>query len=152
MGRRGPKPQPTALKIERGNPGKRALPADEPILPAGPRGVPKGMTGRARAEWLRLVDELTDKGVLTVGDLKCFEEYCYLVGDIAELRALMDRVGLEESIANRYVHVMDKLRTQKRQHEAQLGLTPSARSAVKSVKPVSAKDERRARFFGAKPA
>ena len=32
---RGPKPTPTALKIVRGNPGKRALPKDEPTPPAG---------------------------------------------------------------------------------------------------------------------
>jgi P27 family predicted phage terminase small subunit len=145
---RGRKPIPTAFKLDRGNPGRRPLPPDEPKLLSGSRAVPAGMTGRAREEWLRLVDELTDKGVLTVGDLKCFEEYCYLVAEIAEMRALIKKTGLEDSIANRYVHYLDKLRSQKTRHEAQLGLTPSARSAVKSVTPTSAKDEKRARFFG----
>jgi P27 family predicted phage terminase small subunit len=152
MGRRGPKPQPTALKLARGNPGKRALPPDEPALSAGPCDVPEGMDGRARDEWHRLVGELTDKGVLTVGDLKCFEEYCYLVAEIAEMRALMKKVGLEKSIDERYPHILDKLRSQKARHEAQLGLTPSSRSGVKAVKPMSAKDTKLTRFFGTKPA
>src|SRR5687768_12458103 len=110
MGRRGPKPQPTALKIERGNPGKRRLNDTEPDLAPAERAVPSGMTGVAKAEWLRLVDELTDKGVLTVGDMKCFEEYCYIVGDIADVRKLIRKVGTEEAIAHRYVHYLDKLR------------------------------------------
>lgn len=153
MGRRGPKPQPTALKVERGNPGKRALPADEPVLQAGPREVPKGMTGRAREEWLRLVDELTDKGVLTIGDLRCFEQYCYLVADVEKARALVEKTGLEDALALKYDRYVDRLQSQLARHEAQLGLTPSARSAVKSAKPADPKDGRRARFFGTpKPA
>lgn len=152
MGRRGPKPQPTALKVERGNPGKRALPKDEPALSAGPRAVPEGMTGRAREEWLRLVDELTDKGVLTVGDLRCFEQYCYLVADVEAARALIEKTGLEDALAQKYDRYLDRLQSQLARHEQQLGLTPSARSAVKAAKPQSAKDEQRARFFGTKPA
>lgn len=35
MGKRGPKPQPTAVKQLRGNPGKRPLPENEPSPPIG---------------------------------------------------------------------------------------------------------------------
>src|SRR5205809_704789 len=102
MGRRGPKPQPTALKIERGNPGKRALPVDEPQLSEFPRAVPSGMKGLARREWLRLVDELADKGVLKVGDLRVFERYCRLVAAEAAALDLIEHVGLEQALAEKH--------------------------------------------------
>jgi P27 family predicted phage terminase small subunit len=150
MGRRGPPPQPTALKIERGNPGRRPLNADEPVLAPPSRDVPDGMTGRAKQEWLRLVDELTDKGVLTIADMDAFEEYCWIVGDVHEYRQLIRKVGKEEAHALGYVNYFNKLRTQLRQQAAHLGLTPSSRSSVKAVK-TPKQDEaqtRRARFFG----
>jgi P27 family predicted phage terminase small subunit len=148
MGRRGPKPQPTALKVERGNPGKRALPVDEPKLSGFPREVPKGMTGLAREEWLRLVDELADKGVLTIGDLRPFARYCRLVAAEAAAEALIEKTGLEQSLAEKHDRYLDRVQSQLMKQEARLGLDPSSRSAIKAVKPASEKDEKRARFFG----
>jgi P27 family predicted phage terminase small subunit len=153
MGRRGPPPKPTALKLERGNPGKRPLNTEEPELTPATRKPPAGMKGRAKAEWTRLVDELITKGVLTVGDMHAFEEYCTLVGEVDHYE--------KEMVHNRtaahtlgYANYLLKLRTQLRQQAAHLGLTPSSRSGVKAVKvaadPAKAK---RDRFFGTgKPA
>lgn len=160
MGRRGPQPQPTELKLERGNPGRRPLNQDEPQLAQGSRAVPEGLEGRAREEWLRLVDELTDKGVLTIADMSAFEEYCRLVGDVHDYEKLIakkvkEKNGREEVHALGYANYLLKLRTQLRQQAAHLGLTPSSRSGVKAVK-VETKDaaqSKRERFFGkAKPA
>lgn len=160
MGRRGPQPQPTALKIERGNPGQRPLNQDEPQLAPASRAVPDGLDGRAKEEWLRLVDELTDKGVLTVGDMSAFEEYCRLVGDVDTYERLIAKLvkrkgGREYAHSLGYPNYLLKLRTQLRQQAAHLGLTPSSRSGVKAVK-VTTQDaaaQKRARFFGGvKPA
>lgn len=150
MGRRGPKPQPTALKIERGNPGQRPLNHDEPVLAAPQTTLPDGMTGRAKDEWLRLVDELTNKGVLTVGDMHGFEQYCTLVGEIDKYEKLIRKAGLEQAHALGYANYLLKLRTQCRQQAAHLGLTPSSRSGVKAVKTATQDDatSKRARFFG----
>lgn len=150
MGRRGPQPQPTVLKLARGNPGRRPLNHDEPELPAASRGVPKGMTGKAKEEWVRLIDVLTDSGVLTVGDMDAFEEYCWIVGDVHEYRQLVRKVGKEQATAMGYANHLNKLRLQKRQQAAHLGLTPSSRSGVKSVGAVKKDEaaEKRARFFG----
>src|SRR5690348_14767456 len=123
MGRRGPKPQPTQLKIERGNPGKRALPADEPALGAFPREVPKGMTGIAREEWLRLVDELAGKGVLTIGDLRVFERYCRLVAAESAAFALIDKMTLEKALEEKHDRYLDRVQSQLLRLEQQLGLT-----------------------------
>jgi P27 family predicted phage terminase small subunit len=98
------------------------------------------------------VGELIKKGVLTVGDMNAFEQYCTLVGSVAEYEELITTVGLEQAHALGYANYLLKLRTQCRQAAAHLGLTPSSRSGVKAVKvvaPKSAAEKRRTRFFGA---
>src|SRR4051812_47324961 len=97
MGRRGPQPQPTALKIERGNPGQRRLNHDEPELATATAKPPTGLRGRARREWIRLADELISKGVLTVGDMHAFEEYCRLVGEVDEYERMIQKKGREDA-------------------------------------------------------
>ena len=51
---RGPKPQPTKLKILRGIPGKRRLPENEPILPPVLPEPPEFVQGAALQEWHRI--------------------------------------------------------------------------------------------------
>jgi P27 family predicted phage terminase small subunit len=149
MGRRGPQPMPTVLKIARGTPGHHPVNHDEPELAPASRKVPNGVTGRAKTEWLRLVDELISKGVLTVGDMHAFEEYCRLVGDVDEYEKLIKRKGREDSHKLGYANYLLRLRTQLRQQAAHLGLTPSSRSGVKAVKSTAnITDTKRTRFFG----
>lgn len=150
MGRRGYQPQPTALKIERGNPGRRPLNAAEPELAAPTSKAPPGLKGRARKEWARLADELISKGVLTVGDMHAFEEYCRLVGEVDEYERMIAKVGRADAHKLGYANYLLKLRGHLRQQAAHLGLTPSSRSGVKAVKVAThdAKASKRARFFG----
>lgn len=154
MGARGPKPQPTVLKIARGNPGRRPLNDAEPQLesPAvASRKVPAGLDGRAKREWERLADELISKGVLTIGDLHAFEQYCRLVGEVDAYEKLIKRVGRADAHKLGYANYLLKLRTQLRQQAAHLGLTPSSRSGVQAVKSgANIIDEKRTRFFGKK--
>lgn len=149
MGRRGPQPAPTALKLERGNPGKRPLNHEEPELAPATHAVPSGLKGRARKEWVRLAEELITKGVLTIGDMHAFEEYCTLVGEVDTYEKLIRRVGRAEAHRLGYANYLLKLRTQLRQQAAHVGLTPSSRSGIKAVKTtVDAAAARKARFFG----
>ena len=71
-----PRPTPTALKIAKGNPGKRPLNLLEPQpsrqLPACPDYLPEG----AKAAWNSLVPELCRIGVLTKIDMNLVERYC----------------------------------------------------------------------------
>lgn len=150
MGRRGPQPQPTALKIARGNPGKRPLNTEEPQLPAPDLTAPKGLKGRALREWQELGPTLLAAGVLTMADLKCFLTYCQTVGDEERFEKLVDGVKPEEALRLGYAAHLLKVRGQLRQYEQDLGLTPASRSGVKAKKPVDPADERRRRFFGMK--
>jgi P27 family predicted phage terminase small subunit len=153
MGRRGRTAQPTALKLARGNPGKRALNHAEPELaPPSSNAPPRGLAGRAKKEWTRLVDELISKGVLTVGDMHAFEQYCRLVGEIDEYEALIADVGRAAAHSQGFANYLLKLRSQLRQQAAHIGLTPSSRSGVKAVKVAKPGDAKRKRFFGSAPS
>lgn len=148
MGRRGPKTTPTALKIERGNPGKRALNQDEPDIAPAPMEPPAHLKGRALKEWKRLGPELVEKGVLTIGDLAVFETYCQLVADVDAYERLVRKVGKARAHFLGYANYLLKLRAQQKQYAAELGLTPSSRSGVKAAKSPATVDPKRARFFG----
>jgi P27 family predicted phage terminase small subunit len=74
----GPPPTPTHLKLLRGNPGKRALPINEPmplIPPAAPE-PPAFVTGYAAEEWRRVAPELHRLGLLTKVDTTMLAAYC----------------------------------------------------------------------------
>lgn len=148
MGRRGTKPTPTALKIARGNPGKRAINHEEPDLPPASLTPPAGLKGRGLQEWREVGPVLLAVGVLTMPDRKCFETFCRTVSDEARYEKLADSVKPEEALRLGYAGHLLKVRAQLKQYENELGITPSSRSGVKAKKPADPTDERKLRFFG----
>ena len=151
MGQRGPRAKPTALKVARGNPGRRAVNEEEPDLPApvaGSEEPPAHLSKRAKQEWRRLYTTLTDSGVLTEGDLDTFGTYCAIVGDCADYEAKVTKVGLEDALKLGYAGMVLKLRAQKKQYAAELGLTPASRSGVNSAKGAGAPGASRLARFG----
>jgi P27 family predicted phage terminase small subunit len=76
--RSGPPPQPTALKILRGNPGKRRLPREEPKpAPAG-AAAPSDLSTPARALWDEHAPELARLHLLTILDRRALATACRL--------------------------------------------------------------------------
>ena len=74
----GPAPKPTRLKLIEGNPGKKALPTNEPLPPAAnclPE-PPERFGPDAVAEWNRTGPVLHKMGLITLSDLPMFEAYC----------------------------------------------------------------------------
>lgn len=76
MGRRGPAPKPTALKIAAGNPGKRALNSAEPVPPAGAPEPPEFLDERSRRVWDQLVPMLSKTGLARKIDGCALGRYC----------------------------------------------------------------------------
>jgi P27 family predicted phage terminase small subunit len=71
---------PYELAKLRGNPGKRKLHAGpQPARTAHVPGPPDFLMPAAKAEWLRLADELHALGLLTVLDTTTFAVYCQSV-------------------------------------------------------------------------
>lgn len=133
---RGRTPQPTTLKLLRGNPGKRRLPAHEPQpapeLPAPPDHLSAG----ARAEWARVAPELHRLGVLTMADRSTMAAYCQVYAQWVEAEAAIAREGLTMMstkgtlMAHPAVRISHQALTLLRQYMTELGLTPASRARL----------------------
>ena len=149
MGRRGPRPEPTALKIARGNPGKRAINHDEPDPGAFDLTPPPDLDGIALKKWNAIAPGQAAAGVLKSGNEETFASYCQILAQVKGYEALVRKVGLEAAHSVGYSSLLVKLHAQEKQFAAELGLTPSSRSGVKATKPVTdANAGKRRKFFG----
>lgn len=93
MGKRGPKPKPTKLKIIAGNPGKRSLNKREPQPPADEPSMPAWLSSRAKIEWKRIVPELKRLGLLTAIDLAALACYCQAFAEFEIATRTIDEEG-----------------------------------------------------------
>jgi P27 family predicted phage terminase small subunit len=135
MGKRGPAPKPTALKILQGNPGKRPLNAREPLPQRGRPRCPTWLDREAKAKWKALVPELDRLGLLTVVDGDVLAAYCQAYAEFRQATETLRGEG-------RYISVGTQMQShpavaQQRsawQHikafSALLGLDPSSRSKL----------------------
>lgn len=89
----GPMPQPTKLKILRGNPGQRALPANEPTPAASDAKPPKGISKDAKAIWKEIAPALINAGILTEADRSELARLCELRVEAASLRKILNDDG-----------------------------------------------------------
>lgn len=151
----GRKPVPTALKLMRGNPGKRPINKREPKPAVGIPVAPDHLSKRAAAVWPILTGKLSAMGVLTTADGHALE---LLAEAYAEWRDASDAVREhgqtyesqtqngtiirprpEVSIASDAWRRVAKMLTD-------FGLTPSSRAKLSTGS--DAPDESEARFFG----
>lgn len=163
MGRRGPPPKPSALRLlEGGNLGRRPLPINEP-QPPRPVHVPSCppyVTGYARDEWERVIGDLCSTGVYANLDQTMLAAYCMayrrwrLAEDVADRLATQDptthglllRTQGGNVIQNPAVGVANVARRDMLRLAAEFGLTPSGRVALDNVRQDS--DDPIARKYG----
>jgi P27 family predicted phage terminase small subunit len=132
---RGRKPTPTALKLVRGNPGKRPLPENEPHPEAG-AAMPEWLSPEAAKHWPMIARQLDDAGVLTEMDAQALALYCEAFARWKHANEQVVRYGAVVkapsgypvqspflSIANKAFEQMTKLLVE-------FGMTPSSRSRV----------------------
>ena len=133
MSTAGRKPIPTALKILRGNPGKRPLNADEPKPPLGVGAPSPRLTGEALAEWHRRVVELDAVGILTQIDAPAFEAYCRAWGRYVEAEAEIKKTSPVAKapsgypMVNPYLQIANRALDQCRAFWTEFGMMPCAR-------------------------
>lgn len=131
-------PIPTAIKELRGNPGKRALNADEPQpeklfeLPECPDHI--GAWGKR--EWDRVGPKLIKMGLLAETDLQTFEAYCLNVQLMIEAREEIQRhgmlvMGARGRVRNPAIAAFSAASTAVRGFASEFGLTPSSRTRIK---------------------
>ena len=127
----GRRPEPRALKLLRGNPGRRRLAPEPPAAtPADPLLVtpPTELAGNARAsdEWRRIAPELTESDRAAAIAL-CLEWAAYLTAQaqLRESRTAKDSEGVPK--ISPWVVVADRALSQCLRLWNELGLTPSGR-------------------------
>ncbi len=150
MGRRGPPPKPTRLKILQGNPGKRRLNQREPnpeMLSELPE-PPAHLSLDAQKEWQRAGAVLLHGGILSKADLPAFEVYCALygrwIGVERQLRGtgLLIRTPNGFPVPNPLLGIASKLIREMRIFMGELGVTPASRSRVTRSESTLREDER----------
>ena len=135
---RGTKPQPTALRRRNGNPGKRGYNHAEPVPPGEMPDCPQHLSAVARDEWARLAQALFDMGVLALTDRAALAAYCQAYGRWVEAEERLAETPMLIKAPSGYVQQSPWLSVANKQLElmgrfmAELGLTPAARSRIRS--------------------
>lgn len=155
----GPPPEPTRLKLLKGNPGKRALnkrePKPDPVGRVPDR--PKYLGRVGAAAWRKWARQLTRTKILTVADLELLGACCREWERWRELDAwtkehgetyvIRDKAGAVKYVAQLPQVAMARYALEGfRKLASELGLSPASRSRIRAPKeegPPSAVSRRR---------
>lgn len=136
MGRRGPPPKPTALKLVAGNPGKKPLPKNEAKPKIELPTQPRHLSAAAREEWDRLAPVLMRLGLLTRLDRAAFAAYCQAWGRYVEAEEMLSKASALAFTASGYPIINPWATISKQAVEqmtrllGEFGLTPAARTRI----------------------
>lgn len=153
MGRRGPAPEPTRLKIIKGNPGKRPLNKKEPKPQQGIPECPPELAGAARDEWERIAPMLHKIGLLSKVDGAGLAMYCAIYARWLEAEAQIRKHGMLIKSPNGYpmqspyLNIATQCIKQMRGYLQELGLSASSRSRIE-VEREDIETDAEERFFG----
>ena len=158
MGKRGPRKEPTILKIAKGNPGKRPINENEPKPAADAVQPPSWVSGKSLEKWQEVAPKLLAMGVLTNADVETLARYCTMheqyVKYLEEIRQGGDVLVVRDDSGNvKYMQstpaatMLMKLATSMLRIEQEFGLTPSARTGIATTQ--SKKRDELEEFFSA---
>jgi P27 family predicted phage terminase small subunit len=142
----GPPPQPTYLRLLKGNPSRRPINPREPQprQTEAPPNAPDYLTGYAADEWYRMSPELHRLGLLSVLDVSTLAIYCQAYGRwrtaeelLAEIakrgdvtRGLLVKGPYGDARANPLLRISRAAAEQMLSAAAHFGLTPSTRARL----------------------
>ena len=152
----GPKPKPTSLKLLQGNPGKRALPTNEPTpRPISPDKPDFGENEPASAYWDQLSPVLDAMGCHTEADGHALWLLCLELSTVALCEQHLWGV---ESIVYKTTNGSEAPTAWLKQRReaskaaeslmARLGLTPADRSKIEGKKPDEHEEDPTAKAIG----
>jgi P27 family predicted phage terminase small subunit len=139
MGRRGPTPEPTAIRLVKGNPGRRPIRESEPKPTVKAPECPPHLNDIAKGQWARLVPVLLSMRVLTEADEIALGNLCGAYATLIEAQNQMAKTGILYktksghiqqspllSIINAQLNIVNSLLRE-------FGMTPAARTRVAAV-------------------
>jgi P27 family predicted phage terminase small subunit len=137
---RGPKRQPTVLRLLRGNPGKRRINHEEPKPGPLAGDCPEVLTDpAARAEWARVAPGLIRSGQVTNVDRATLIGYCHkwaqwqALEQEAARHPFLVKAPSGYPIPNPAISMANKAFGLMLKAAAELGMTPAGRSRVSVV-------------------
>ena len=135
MGRRGPAPTPTKVKILRGETRPSRVNYNEPIPSADVPAMPPDMDAEAKAVWQRVTASLAHTGVIRAPDADGLRCYCEAVSRYAGAARLYAQSGpLVKTrgglVKNPLHQIIREDGEQIRLFGRELGLSPSARAGL----------------------
>ena len=163
MGKRGPRPEPTIIKIAKGNPGKRALNQSEPKPPSDDIKPPSWVTGVSLEKWEEVVPKLVGMGVMTNADIDTIVRYCTMhegyVKYLDQVRRGLDVLVIRDDKGKvKYMQItpaatmLSKLSASMLRIEQEFGLTPSSRSGISATQETNQQGGVLASFLARKKA
>lgn len=153
MGRRGPPPKPTPIRVLEGNPSRRPINENEPKPAEGIPAMPPHLDRRARRIWRDIVPELSRLGLLTVVDGEALAAYCTAASMAYNARKVLKEKGYTFKTPSGYlqqrpeVAILNKAMHLVKAFAQEFGLTPSARSRLSTD---TAKEDDLDRILGRK--
>lgn len=136
----GRKPTPTVLKQLHGNPGKRALPVDEPEGVGDLWSPPSWFDDQQREQWHYAVDH-APPGLLTGTDREVLAIWCVACVEHAkaaqEVRKLGQVVKTKDgnAIQNPFMGIMNRQAMVMLKAGSEMGFSPAARASLGSAAP-----------------
>lgn len=133
----GRPPVPTSLKVLRGNPGQRAINADEPTPPPADITPPARLGGAALDKWNEIAPLLSGMGVFTQADRSVIERYCLLHEQWLHVVKHVQENGMTQLTQTGYSQLTAEgslfktLPAELMRIEQQFGMTAAARSTMK---------------------
>lgn len=158
---RGPRPQPTALRILQGG-AERARQETEPVVPIGDMPTcPDWLHKYAKEEWESLAETLWGMNVLTSIDQTLLAAYCMAYArwrqaeeDLAEMakgdeltHGTLLKTKEGNAVQNPLIGVANVARRDMLRLAVEFGLTPSSRTTIEAGKREG--DPTAKRYFGA---
>jgi len=140
--------KPTALKVLQGNPGRRPLPENEPVLKVEIPRPPPNLSKEAKKHYRKVAKQLADCKVLTLLDGDALAIYCEAYARWSrahdELTKDPDWIVYTEKgypMTTPWLAISSKAFDQMRALLAEFGMTPASRTKVSTVGGDGKKDD-----------
>jgi P27 family predicted phage terminase small subunit len=140
MGKRGPAPKPTALKLLQGTYRQDRAARNEPVPEVSVPSCPSWLHAEAKREWRRIVPELERLGLITTIDRAALAAYCQAYAEWWEMERDIAQNGRWQLTETGYeaqrpaVSIRSKALDHMKAFLKEFGLTPSSRTRVSSDK------------------
>ncbi|HEY8636960.1 MAG TPA: phage terminase small subunit P27 family [Candidatus Limnocylindrales bacterium] len=145
MGRRGPAPTPTKVKMLRGETRPSRLNLHEPMPSPDVPKMPADMDAAAKLVWRRVLRDMRHTGVIRAADTDVLRAYCESVARYQHAARLLGQSGplvrgqRGELVKNPLHQIVRDNADEIRQFARELGLSPSARVGLR-IEPEQAGD------------